>query len=98
MPGKLWATLRVLVATDGELAAMLTGKRDPMQVVGKENEVQARTTIRQALDGVLAALEGALERCRRRTNQSDGFVPTANVCQVYLEGQARIVADAINHL
>ncbi len=101
---KLWATLRVLVATESELAAMLTGKRSPVQVVGKENETQARSTLRQALNSVLAALEGALERCRiekerqDKERPGDGFALTANMCQVYLEGQVKIVADAIDHL
>lgn len=99
MSGKLWATLRVLVATEDELAAMLKGKRDPGQVVGTENEAQARMTLRQAMCNVLASLERALESCREKAlDTGDGFGLSANMCLVYLKGQVKIVTDAIDHV
>ena len=98
---KLRATLRVLVATESELKAMLTRKRDPMRVVGDENEVQAAATLKQALTGVLQAVNGALVRCREHvqahtSGDSHGCQLTARMCETYLRGQVAIVRDAIN--
>jgi len=99
MSRKLLGTMRVLVATEEELQAMLSGKRDPMRVVGAENEARAAQTLRAALTGVLSAVEGAVARCREQAGRvPEGWALGARMCECYLEGQLKILRDGLASL
>ena len=96
MSRKLLGTMRVLVATEEELQAMLSGQKNPMRVVGAENEARAATTLRAALTGVLSAAEGAVARCREQAGRvPEGWALGARMCECYLEGQLLVLQDAV---